>query len=50
MSRDEVLREIVPEEWSVEMGQLVCPCGYIIELDGECPEGHKSPVREKGMI
>ncbi len=23
---------------------LICPCGHEIELDGECPEGHRSPL------
>jgi len=38
--------------WTVHyMGDmLICPCGSYVELDGECPEGHVSPMRRAGMI
>ena len=29
--------------------ELVCPCGEVIGLDGECPEGHRSPVMTLGF-
>lgn len=29
---------------------LICPCGYEIELDGECEEGCVSPIRTAGII
>lgn len=29
---------------------LSCPCGHSIEWDGQCPEGHVSPLRAAGMI
>jgi hypothetical protein len=40
------------EGWTVHhMGDMfVCPCGSLVELDGECPEGHVSPMRKAGMI
>ena len=31
-------------------GNIVCPCGTSIEDDGECPEGHVSPLRQAGLI
>lgn len=48
----EVPDEILPDGWSNDphTGGLVCPCGSVIELDGTCPEGHVSPVREQGFI
>lgn len=31
--------------WSVDpVGVLICPCGHRVEDDGECPNGHKSPI------
>lgn len=29
---------------------LICPCGNEIELDGKCPEGCVSIVRQFGFI
>ena len=52
----EMLEQILPEDWEVadaQMGSsclLLCPCGEMIEQDGECPEGHVSPLVEMGMI
>ena len=38
-------------EWEVRDDSiLVCPCGNYIEWDGECPEGHVSPIRAAGFI
>jgi hypothetical protein len=40
----------LPEGWEwadenspIDSG-LICPCGNTIEIDGECPYGHKSPI------
>ena len=39
------------EEWEVLAdGTLVCPCGHRVEDDGECPNGHTSPLIRAGMI
>ena len=32
------------------LGDLICPCGNTIELDGKCPNGHISPLRQHGYI
>ena len=35
------------EVYDPQMGSsclLLCPCGTVIEQDGECPEGHVSPM------
>lgn len=40
----------LPEDWDSMDDALICPCGDTIELDGECPEGHVSPLRLAGMI
>jgi len=38
-------------DWMVSRtGMFVCPCGQKIEDDGECPQGHKSPMLKKGLI
>ena len=29
---------------------FICPCGLMIEPDGWCPVGHKSPLLSLGMI
>lgn len=37
--------------WIVDAdGFFVCPCGIRIEDDGQCPEGHVSPMRQERMI
>lgn len=42
---------LLPEDWeSDNMGMLICPCGHRVEMDGECPEGHVSPIRKQGLI
>lgn len=39
------------EEWTTNRyNQLICPCDNCIEIDGNCPNGHISPVRQEGMI
>ena len=40
------------EDWEVNgIGDtLICPCGWEIEQDGECPDGCKSPLLDAGMI
>jgi hypothetical protein len=50
-----ILDEILPEGWETDgMGDfdslLICPHGHTIEMDGRCPEGCVSPLREMGMI
>jgi hypothetical protein len=38
-------------DWTVGAdGVLVCPCGHRVEDDGQCPDGHESPLRGAGMI
>jgi hypothetical protein len=32
------------------MGDFTCPCGHNVEQDGKCPNGHKSPMLQAGMI
>ena len=45
------MEELLPEGWYVENDAvLVCPHGYMIEYDGECPEGCVSPIRVMGLI
>lgn len=47
----QVIEDRVDEDWLVERdGMLVCPCGHRVEDDGECPEGHVSPLRRMGLI
>jgi hypothetical protein len=29
---------------------LICPHGHAVELDGSCPEGCVSPIRDAGLI
>lgn len=50
-AEDRSLEALLPPNWSVVDGSLLeCPCGHQIEYDGECPEGHKSPLKRMGMI
>lgn len=45
------LTSLLPPDWDAEDDTtLVCPCGHVIELDGRCPNGHVSPLRENGLI
>jgi len=50
----ETKREFVESQdgdWMVGAdGVIVCPCGHRIEDDGECPNGHTSPMRSAGLI
>lgn len=49
--KEQMLKEMGYTEWSVDhMGMLVCPCGRKVEDDGECPNGHVSPLRENALI
>ncbi len=51
MSYEEILEEILPDDWEmVDSSVIICPCGYEIELDGQCPDGCVSPLRTMGMI
>lgn len=47
---DEMIRELLPDDWEVDDGLLICPCGNTIEQDGRCPEGCVSPLITMGMI
>lgn len=50
------IRDLLPEGWDIDSEVygldclLVCPCGVTIEQDGQCPEGHVSPLRTMGLI
>lgn len=49
MKRD-VIRSI-DSDWDVSHdGTLICPCGRRVEDDGDCPDGHVSPLKRHGMI
>lgn len=38
-------------DWMVSAtGMFVCPCGRKVEDDGQCPQGHKSPMLTEGLI
>lgn len=47
-----VLEILGADDWEAGYlgDMLICPCGCEVELDGSCPEGHISPLREEGMI
>lgn len=47
---NEILYTLGYGDWDGDMDVLVCPCGYTIEHDGMCPQGHVSPLVEMGMI
>lgn len=51
---DDLLNDILPEGWETDGdgidGSLTCPHGHLIELDGECPEGCRSPLLAMGLI
>jgi hypothetical protein len=48
----EIPEGILPDDWeeAQNVSGLVCPCGYTIELDGNCPNGHESPLKKQGLI
>ena len=47
----QALEALGADEWQVSHdGVLVCPCGRRVEDDGQCPDGHVSPLRGAGMI
>lgn len=50
MEKEEILRVLGYKEWSVSNGVLVCPCGHKVEDDGECPNGHESPLLQECLI
>lgn len=42
---------LLPLGWSYnDDTALECPCGHVIEPDGECPDGCVSPLVEAGLI
>jgi hypothetical protein len=51
---EQILEQILPEGWSTDGygldSCLICPHGHIIEMDGECPDGCISPLKELGII
>lgn len=47
---DELIAEVLPDDWDVEDELLICPHGHVIELDGACPDGCVSPLRDQGLI
>jgi hypothetical protein len=47
----DVLDLLGADEWEASDGDtLICPHGHMIEVDGECPEGCVSPLREHGVV
>ena len=43
--------ERVAGDWTLSHdGLFVCPCGRRVEDDGQCPDGHTSPMRQLGLI
>ena len=54
MTYADTARQIIKDshpDWEVEDDSVLrCPCGYLVEYDGSCPEGHVSPFRELGLI
>ena len=42
------------EDWDTDgfgdSSNLICPCGYSIEQEGECPDGCISPLLALGMV
>lgn len=52
MGRDKsTVSALLPHGWHVDDNDdLICRCGYVIELDGTCPDGCVSPLLAQGMI
>ena len=51
MRSQQILDQLGADEWDISAdGMLLCPCGRRVEDDGECPDGHVSPLRQAGMI
>lgn len=52
----QVIESVLPEGWMIDDPSmapdclLVCPCGNVIEMDGTCPQGCVSPLRDAGLI
>jgi hypothetical protein len=46
----EILASLGFDDWEGDMDILTCPHGWTIELDGGCPDGCISPLRQLGMI
>jgi hypothetical protein len=55
-SFEDFLDKILPEDWGHDADEygidcsLICPCDIPIEQDGECPNGHVSPMKGLGLI
>lgn len=52
----DTIRDLLPPGWEIDSELygidclLICPCGVTIEQDGQCPDGHVSPLRVAGLI
>jgi hypothetical protein len=53
----ELLEAVLPEGWAIDdvgygvNAKLICPCDHVIEMDGECPNGHRAPpLQAAGQI
>jgi len=48
------LESILPDGWGTDGfgidSLLECPCGYMIEQDGRCPDGCVSPLITMGLM
>lgn len=47
---DWILADMGYPEWEGDDTTLTCPCGWVIEHDGKCPDGCVSPLRLAGLI
>lgn len=51
---DDLLRDVLDElgitDWTVDNDCLRCPCDWLVEPDGHCPNGHRSPLLVAGLI
>lgn len=51
MDLQDILDTLGADDWEVSpIGDLICPCGNNVELDGTCPEGCESPLLQHGVI
>lgn len=47
---DELLEALGVTDWEGDDCSLVCPCGNVIEPDGQPPCGCENPLRALGAI
>lgn len=51
MINEAMLGQLGYQDWQTDgMGTLICPCGNRVEPDGQCPNGHESPLLQEGLI